>query len=149
MVSLRVNLHDHLNNKFEYTITREYLEKDIVSYLEQPEIAAVWPNFKHPKWDQYFFYYSGNLQAMVAPRLLFSVDDLKTDLSKQNTFKEVKKTLNNLEQGKSRLTKRVGIVETSIVNELHLTKNPPEALVCDCTTILKLELMFLVKIGLR
>ena len=28
MVSLRVNLHDHLNNKFEYTITREYLEKD-------------------------------------------------------------------------------------------------------------------------
>ena len=71
---------------------------------------------------------------MVAPRLLFSVDDLKTDLSKQNTFKEVKKTLNNLEQGKSRLTKRVGIVETSIVNELHLTKNPPEALVCDCTS---------------
>ena len=27
------DLHDHLNNKFEYTITREYLEKDIVSYL--------------------------------------------------------------------------------------------------------------------
>ena len=47
MVSLRVNLHDHLNNKFEYTITREYLEKDVVSYLNQPEIAAVWPNFKH------------------------------------------------------------------------------------------------------
>ena len=36
----RVNLHDHLNNKFEYTITREYLEKDVVSYLNQPEIAA-------------------------------------------------------------------------------------------------------------
>ena len=65
---------------------------------------------------------------------MLSVEDLKTDLSKQNTFKEVKKTLNNLEQGKSRLTKRVGIVETSIVNELHLTKNPPEALVCDCTS---------------
>ena len=134
MVSLRVNLHDHLNNKFEYTITREYLEKDVVTYLNQPEIAAVWPNFKHPKWDQYFFYYSGNLQAMVAPRLLFSIKDLEKDLSNQNTFKEVKKTLSNLDQGKSRLTKRVGIVETSIVNELHLSKNPPEALVCDCTS---------------
>ena len=32
-----------------------------------------------------------------------------------------------------RLTKRLGIVETSIVNELHLSKYPPEALVCDAT----------------
>jgi len=133
LVTLTVKLHDHLNNSFDYTITKEYLEKNIISYLNQPDIAAVWPNFKHPKWDQYFFYYSCNLQAMIAPRALISISDLYNKFSSLSSFKDVKNAIDDLSEGKMRLTKRLGIVETSIVNELHLSKYPPEALVCDAT----------------
>ena len=132
LVSLDIHLFDHTGNKIKYSLRKEYLKKNTITYLNQPDIAAVWPNFKHAKWNQYFFYYSCNLQAMVAPRLLFSIENLRDSLQEIPSFKEKEKHLKNLVDGQSRLTKRVGIVETSIVNELHLMDKPPEALVCDC-----------------
>ena len=47
-VSLRIDIQDHLGEKKEYVLRKEYLEEEVINKFNQPTACSVWPNFSSP-----------------------------------------------------------------------------------------------------
>jgi len=131
-VSLKLTLFNHLGEKMSYDIRNEYGKDDIVDTKYIPESSFIWPNFSHPSWKQYFLFYSTNPNTSISLRTVFSIESLRKELQKQKNSNENIAFLDSLKNQSVKLSKRLPVTEiaTTLV-ELHLTENPPEALICD------------------
>ncbi len=130
-VSLSLNLFNHSGEKKDYVIRHDYKKEDIERRLEFPVAAHTWPNFIHNSWNHYFMLYACNLQTSVALRSLFSIKGLIQQFTNVENPDQKLKLLNKLKDISIKMSNRLPIEETTNLTELHLTEQPPEALICD------------------
>tara|TARA_Y100001970_G_C14247477_1_gene869355 strand:- start:805 stop:4269 length:3465 start_codon:yes stop_codon:yes gene_type:complete len=131
-VSLKLQLHNHLGEKVDYDIRKEYSKDEIEENKSLPVSSFIWPNFIHPSWKQYFLFYSTNPNTSIAPRTVFSIEGVIKELQNHKNSSENINFLNSLKDKSVKLSNRLPIREEAVaLTELHLTENPPEALICD------------------
>ena len=131
-VSLKLDLHNHLGEKTNYVIRKEYGKNDIEDKKTLPISSFIWPNFTHPAWKQYLLFYSCNPQESVSPRTIFSIEGLLKEIANHKSTTESLNFFNSLKDKSVKLSKRLPILEKmSNLTELHHTESPPEAIMCD------------------
>ena len=131
-VSLRIDLEDHTGNKKEYTIRKEYLEGEVINKFNQPTACSVWPNFSHPNFDRYFLYLASNLQSSISINHTFSLKSFNDFLKQQKSEKNKIELFSKLCGSSLKLSKKLELGgESTVINELHILSDPPEAIICD------------------
>ena len=131
-VSLKLTLHNHLGEKVNYDIRKEYGMNDVEDQKSLPVSSFIWPNFVHPSWKQYFLFYSTNPNTSIAPRTIFSIQGLTKQLQELKNTRENINYLNTLKDKSVQLTNRLPIFElATTITELHMMESPPEAIFCD------------------
>jgi hypothetical protein len=131
-VSLRIDIQDHLGEKKEYVLRKEYLEEEVINKFNQPTACSVWPNFSHPSWDRYYLYLASNLQSSISVNHTFSLQSLNNLIDQQETDKKRLDTFSRLSGKNLKFSKKLELGgESTVINELHIMQDPPEAIVCD------------------
>jgi hypothetical protein len=129
-VSLTLSLDSTRGNKYEHVISKIYKKDDVIK-KEIPDSMTLWPDFVSTEWQWYFFFYVGYLPIHFSPRLLFSIANVEKDLKSLSSTPDRVVAAKSLLQSGNRMSRRLGLLETVAVHELHLLNNIPEAVVCD------------------
>jgi hypothetical protein len=129
-VSLTLSLNSTRGNNYEHVISKTYNKSDVVN-KEIPDSMTFWPDFASAEWKWYFFFYVGLLNIHFSPRLLFSTTTVATELGRSSSVSERMAAAKSLLNSSDRMTRRLGLLETVAVHEIHLLNDVPEAVVCD------------------
>ncbi len=129
-VSLKIKIENHNGTKKDFIIQKDYGKNDIVRKDEPTN--AIWPNFSHPNWNSYFLYNS-QIVSSIFIRNTFDIHTIKEKIEVYDDDKDKFIFLDKLKGEFIKLSERLGINETSIIQEIHLMKNPPEAIFYDVT----------------
>jgi hypothetical protein len=116
---------------YRHAVSRTYRSEDIVSRDVSAVAASFWPNFDRSDWHWNFFFYLGDLQFNIVPRILFGVKSVSRYLADKNTQDNKIVSARRLIDAGEELSDRLGLLETQFVHELHLLDAPVEAVFCD------------------
>jgi hypothetical protein len=129
-VSLTLSLQSTRGDNFEHVISKTYSKANVVN-KEIPDSMTFWPDFASAKWKWYFFFYVGLLNIHFSPRMLFSAANVVTNLKSHSSSSDRMAAVRSLLNSGERMTRRLGLLETVAVHELHLLDDVPEAVFCD------------------
>ena len=133
-VSLRLDIYDHTGQKKEYILRKEFSENNLVNKYNQPTACSLWPNYTHPAWDKYYLYFASNLQSSISMRQAFSMKSFSNKINTENGIKNKITLIKKLSGEVVKLSKQLELGgESTVINELHLMTDSPEAIVCDAS----------------
>ena len=129
-VSLKLTLHNHLGQKVEYDIRKEYGTDDIED-RKHYQFHHLFGQTLYPSWKQYFVFYSTNPIPVLLKNSIF-IQGLTKQLQDHKNTNETIKYINTLKDQSVQLSNRLPIIElATTITELHMLENPPEAIFCD------------------
>ena len=129
VVSLKIKIQNHNGTKKDYVIQKEYGKNDVIR-KDEPTTNAIWPNFSHPNWNTYFLY---NASASTS-LFIRNTFDINTAKEKIDSFDDPRDQFNYCDKLKGEVvefSERLGILESSVIQEIYLMKKPPEAIFYD------------------
>lgn len=129
-VTFRLTLKRSDGESWDHAIEKNYSEDTIVS-RSIPDSVSQWPNFSHPDWSWYFFYFAGFLPIHFSPRALFSFKEVREFLDASPDFPSRIRSVQDFGDQYTQKGRRLGLVETQVLTEMYLLKSIPEAMICD------------------
>ena len=77
-------------------------------------------------------YFASNLQSSISINHTFSLQSLNSLIDQQETNKKKLDTFSRLSGKNLKFSKKLELGgESTVINELHIMQDPPEAIVCD------------------
>ena len=113
-----------------YLLKKVFKPEDIES-RDKPSCLASWPDFASPSWPWNFLFFSGNLSLTVAPRLVFSTDDVIHQLKQEDVPERKSKLLWDVAKGAVSVGDRLPLMETQTLHEVYRFARPIDAVFCD------------------
>jgi len=116
-----------------YILEKIYKAKDVIKNRTVPLSFSVWPDIKNENWNQYYFFYDGNLQVNVLPKNVFAVDDIRKKLEPLGAHERVK-FIDGFNNSHQIIGEEIPIQQTTAITELRSLDSSPEAIACNVAT---------------
>ena len=125
-VSLKLTLHNHLGQKVEYDIRKEYGTDDIEDRKSLPVSSFIWQTLCIHHGNSVCILFN-KPSTSIAPRTVFSIQGLTKQLQDHKNTNETIKYINTLKDQSVQLSNRLPIIElATTITELHMLENPPK-----------------------
>ncbi len=132
-VTLYLELKSDTGSVTNYALQKIYRAKNVVKNRTVPLSFSVWPDIKTDSWNQYYFFYDGNLQVNVLPKNIFAVKDIRKKLETLGTPERVK-FVDGMIDSHQIIGDEVPIQQTAAITELRALESSPEAVLCNIAT---------------
>jgi len=132
-VTFYLELKSDTGSVTSYALKKTYKAKDVVKNRTVPLSFSVWPDIKTDSWNQYYFFYDGNLQVNVLPKNIFAVKDIRKKLEKLAPLDRVK-FVEGMINSHQIIGEEVPIQQSTAITELRGLESSPEAISCNVAT---------------